>query len=155
MRRRLQLLETHSITIDQILAVIGTLAPLPGAVEFMKELRSRSQVVILSDTYEEFASPLMAQLEWPTLFCNNLSIDGDGIIRDYHLRQEQGKLHAVRAFKSMNLNVFAAGDSYNDLTMILEADSGAFFRPPTSITEENPQIPVVEDYEELMEFLVS
>jgi phosphoserine/homoserine phosphotransferase len=121
----------------------------------MKELRSHTQVVILSDTYEEFASPLMAQLEWPTLFCNSLSIGKDGLIRDYHLRQEHGKLHAVRAFQSMNLDVYAAGDSYNDLTMILEADSGAFFRPPSSIVEENPQVPVVEDYEGLMGFLVT
>lgn len=155
MRRRLQLLETHGVTIDQISSVIGTLSPLPGASEFMKELRSQTQVIILSDTYEEFASSLMAQLDWPTLFCNSLTIDGGGRIRDYHLRQEQGKLHAVRAFKSMNLTVYAAGDSYNDLSMILEADSGAFFRPPSSIVEENPRVPVVEDYEELLQFLVS
>ncbi|MEX2444620.1 MAG: bifunctional phosphoserine phosphatase/homoserine phosphotransferase ThrH [Alkalispirochaeta sp.] len=155
MHRRLHLLEIHDITIDQITSVIATLSPLPGASEFMRELRTQAQVIILSDTYQEFAAPLMAQLDWPTLFCNNLSIDGDGRIRDYHLRQEQGKLHAVRAFQSMNLIVYAAGDSYNDLTMILEADAGAFFRPPSSIVEENPEVPVVTEYDGLLEFLVS
>ncbi len=155
MRRRLQILDSHGVTIDQIKAVIGTLTPLAGAGDFLQKLRSRTQVVILSDTYEEFAAPLMAQLEWPTLFCNSLSINGEGQIVDYHLRQEQGKLHAVRAFQSMNLTVFAAGDSYNDLAMILEADAGAFFRPPDTITHENPQVPVVNDYEGLLEFLVS
>lgn len=155
MRRRLQILDSHGVTIDQIKAVIGTLTPLAGAPEFMRELRSQAQVVILSDTYEEFAAPLMAQLEWPTLFCNSLSINGEGQIVDYHLRQEQGKLHAVRAFRSMNLTVFAAGDSYNDLAMILEADAGAFFRPPETIVQENPQVPVVNDYDGLLEFLVS
>ncbi len=155
MHRRLHILETHDVTIDQIEAVIGTLTPLPGARDFMDELRSHTQVVILSDTYQEFASPLMAQLDWPTLFCNSLSIDEAGRIRDYHLRQDQGKLHAVRAFKSMNLSVYAAGDSYNDLSMIIEADAGAFFRPPDSIVQEHPQIPVVNDYKGLLEFLLS
>ena len=155
MRRRLQILHSNGVTIDHIEAVIGTLTPLPGARDFMNELRSRMQVVILSDTYQEFASPLMAQLDWPTLFCNWLSIDETGTIREYHLRQEHGKFHAVRAFKSMNLAVYAAGDSYNDLAMITEADAGAFFRPPDSIVQENPLIPVVNDYAGLLEFLLS
>jgi phosphoserine/homoserine phosphotransferase len=131
------------------------MAPLDGAREFMDTLRSKMQVVILSDTYEEFARPLMAQLGFPTLFCNSLTVSADGRIRDYHLRQEEGKLHAVRAFRAMNLTVYAAGDSYNDLAMILEADAGAFFRPPSSIVRENPQIPVHEHYDSLGAFLLA
>ncbi|MFW5693559.1 MAG: bifunctional phosphoserine phosphatase/homoserine phosphotransferase ThrH [Alkalispirochaeta sp.] len=155
MQQRLQLLDRHGITIHHIREVIGSLTPLPGAREFMRQLRARTQVVILSDTYEEFAAPLMAQLDWPTLFCNSLSIDETGRIREYHLRQDEGKLRAVRAFKSMNLTVYAAGDSYNDLSMILEADTGAFFRPPASIVRENPEVPAMEEYPDLLEFLVS
>jgi phosphoserine / homoserine phosphotransferase len=155
MRKRLGILDREGITLDRIQGVIATMAPLEGAREFVETLKSRTQVVILSDTFQEFARPLMAQLGFPTLFCNSLSVDGDGRIRDYHLRQEQGKLQAVRAFRTMNLTVYAAGDSYNDLAMILEADAGAFFRPPPSIVRENPTVPVHEDYDSLGAFLLS
>ncbi len=155
MQRRLSILDREGITIHDIQDVIGTMAPLPGAADFLEQLRSRTQVVILSDTYQEFAAPLMRQLGWPTLFCNSLTVNGNGRIAAYHLRQEQGKLHAVRAFKTLQLTVYAAGDSYNDLSMILDADHGAFFRPPDSIVAENPAVPVFRDYPGLLEFLVS
>lgn len=155
MRRRLAILDRENVTIQQIRSVIGTMEPLPGARAFLDALRERVQVVILSDTYVEFADPLMAQLGRPTLFCNSLSIDAAGRITDYHLRQENGKLHAVRALASLQLEVFAAGDSYNDLTMILEADRGAFFRPPASIVAENPSVPVYQDYDGLHAFLTA
>jgi phosphoserine / homoserine phosphotransferase len=111
--------------------------------------------VILSDTFQEFARPIMRQLEWPTLFCNSLEVDSGGRITDYRLRQENGKQAAVRAFATMNLTVYAAGDSWNDLTMIQEAQKGAFFQPPDSIRQAHPEIPVCMDYTELQHFLLN
>lgn len=151
MRKRLQLLDHHGITLDTIREVIGGMTALPGAGDFIRKLRAEMPVAILSDTYVEFAGPLMAQLDHPMLLCNSLSVT-DGRIVDYHLRQENGKRHAVEAFRSLNYEVFATGDSYNDLTMLLAADRGAFFRPPDSITRENPEIPVYREYDELFRF---
>lgn len=155
MRRRLAILDREGIGIDRIQEVIGGMEPLPGATEFTERIRSQMQLVILSDTFQEFARPLMRQLAWPTLFCNSLTVDEEGRIRNYHLRQEDGKRHAVRGFQSMNLHVRAAGDSYNDLGMILTADAGAFFRPPESIVREHPSVPVLTDYDALFDFLTS
>ncbi len=151
MRTRLELLDRHQITLSKIQDVIGRMAPLPGAAKFIRDLRAAMPVAILSDTFVEFAGPLMAQLDFPMLLCNSLSIDADRIV-DYHLRQENGKRHAVDAFRSLNYKVFATGDSYNDLTMLRHADRGAFFRPPESITIENPDLPVYDAYEDLFEF---
>ena len=153
MTRRLTILQREGVTLPVIQEVISSMEPLPGAADFLDQLRTHIQVVILSDTFSEFAKPLMRQLGWPTLLCNSLSTDGSGRVTNYHLRQEQGKLRAVRAFRSLNLQVFAAGDSYNDLAMILDADSGAFFCPPDSIVTENPTVPVYRDYPSLLEFL--
>ena len=153
MRTRLEILDTHGITMNDLREVVSTMEPLPGAREFIDNLRTATQVVILSDTFEEFVPPLMAKLGHPTLFCNTLVIDRKGRITDYVLRQRDGKRHAVLALRSMNLRVFAAGDSYNDLSMIREADRGAFFRAPHSISEEHPEYPSLESYEELHEFL--
>lgn len=154
MRKRLQLLDHHGITLDAIREVIGGMTVLPGAGEFIRRLRAAMPVAILSDTYVEFAGPLMAQLDYPMLLCNSLSVV-NGRIVDYHLRQENGKRHAVEAFRSLNYEVYATGDSYNDLTMLLAADQGAFFRPPDSITRENPEIPVYREYEELFRFFTA
>jgi len=151
MRKRLQLLDHHGITLDTIREVIGGMTALPGAGDFIRKLRAEMPVAILSDTYVEFAGPLMAQLDHPMLLCNSLSVT-EGRIVDYHLRQENGKRHAVEAFRSLNYEVFATGDSYNDLTMLLAADRGAFFRPPDSIVRENPEIPVFREYDELFRF---
>lgn len=153
MRRRLAILDREGILISDIQAVIAGMEPLPGACEFTARLREQMQLIILSDTFAEFAQPLMRQLGWPTLLCNALTIDAHGRIRSYHLRQEDGKRHAVRSFQGMNLTVRAAGDSYNDLGMILTADAGAFFRPPDSIRAEHPSVPVLTAYDELLHFL--
>ncbi|MCG8478323.1 MAG: bifunctional phosphoserine phosphatase/homoserine phosphotransferase ThrH [Spirochaetales bacterium] len=155
MRKRLTILRREGVTLPRVQAVAEAMRPLEGAKEFLDELRARVQVAILSDTYAEFASPLMQRLGWPLLLCNTLSVDGAGLITDYHLRQEEGKLHAVRAFRTLNLEVYAAGDSYNDLSMILAADKGAFFRPPESIVAEHPDVPVCRTYQELLTFLTS
>lgn len=154
MQFRLETLRRHDISFSTIFDVIGQMEPLPGAVDFLDDLRKNTQVVLLSDTFAQFASPLMKKLRWPTLFCNTLTITDDRIT-DYHLRQENGKFHAVQGFMSMNLEVYAAGDSWNDLAMILEAHKGAFFTPPKSITDAHPEIPVCNTYQELRAFALS
>jgi phosphoserine/homoserine phosphotransferase len=150
MRFRLALLEKHGLRLPDIQKVISGMAPLPGAAEFTRTLREKTQLVILSDTYEEFARPLMAKLAWPTLFCNSLILDEGGKITGYRLRQKNGKAEAVRAFKSLNMEIFAAGDSFNDLAMIREAGAGCLFRAPPNIIRENSAIPSVESYTELL-----
>ncbi|MDR1108928.1 MAG: bifunctional phosphoserine phosphatase/homoserine phosphotransferase ThrH [Spirochaetaceae bacterium] len=134
---RLELLRTNGLKLADIQRVIDTMAPLEGAVEFIKTLRERTQVIILSDTYEEFARPLMAKLGYPALFCNRFVIAPDGSIAGYQLRQRDGKKHAVAAFKSLNIEVFAAGDSFNDLAMIREAGHGCLFRAPEKIRQDH------------------
>lgn len=146
MKKRLAILDQHSLKLRDITDVIGRMDPLPGALEFLDKLRSRTQVIIVSDTYEEFAQPLMAKLGWPTLFCNSLEIDADGAISNYVLRQPDGKRHVVQALQSLNFEVVAMGDSYNDLTMLQAAQHGLLFRPPQSIRETYPDFPVCEDY---------
>jgi phosphoserine / homoserine phosphotransferase len=150
MRFRLDLLQRHRLGLPDIQAVIGGMSPLPGAREFLEQLRARFQVVILSDTFYEFAAPLMAQLGWPTLFCHRLEVDGAGFVRGYRLRMPDQKRAAVNALRALNFKVIAAGDSYNDTAMLGAAHAGIFFRPPEGITGEFPQFPVARDYSELM-----
>lgn len=151
MRRRLGILERKGLGLPQIQAVIERIGPLPGAETFLAGLRERYQVVILSDTFYEFARPLMRQLGWPTLFCHSLVVGADGRIVDYRLRQADPKRHAVRALRGLNFRVVAAGDSYNDTTMLAEAHAGILFRPPDNVVREFPQFPVTRDYPELRE----
>lgn len=150
MRFRLDLLEQKGLKLADIQRVISGMDPLPGAEEFTRALRERTQLVILSDTFEQFAKPLMAKLCWPTLFCNTLVSGPDGTVTGYQLRQQNGKREAVRAFKSINMEVFAAGDSFNDLAMIGEADAGCLFRAPESIRAGHAGIPCVDTYEDLL-----
>jgi phosphoserine/homoserine phosphotransferase len=149
MRGRLAILEREGLGIGDIQKVIAGMRPLDGAVEFVDWLRARAQVMVLSDTFMEFAQPLMAQLGYPTLFCNSLVLDDGGRIRGYTLRIADGKRKAVMALKLLNLRVVAAGDSYNDTTMLGEADRGILFRPPDNVIRDFPQFPVTRTYDEL------
>lgn len=151
MRQRLTILDRHHLTITDIQDVIGKMGPLDGASDFMGWLRERCQVLILSDTFYQFALPLMRQLGFPTLFCNQLEIDGTGRIVNYHMRMENQKKHSVAALKSLNFFTLAAGDAYNDTAMLGEADAGFFFRPPDHLPKEFPQFPVTRTYGELQE----
>lgn len=150
MKFRLDILKDTGLKLADIQKVIGTMDPLPGAREFLDTLRAETQVLILSDTFTQFAQPLMAKLGYPTLFCNELEIGADGSVTGYRLRQSDGKKKAVAALHSINFKVMAAGDSYNDLGMILNADSGALFLSPPSIQAEYPDIPAYETYSELL-----
>jgi phosphoserine/homoserine phosphotransferase len=151
MQFRLALLDQHRLKLADIQRVIGTMDPLPGAVEFVGALKERTALIILSDTFEQFAKPLMAKLGYPVLFCNTLETAADGSVTGYQLRQNEGKKHAVAAFKSINLGVFAAGDSFNDLAMIREADAGCLFRAPDAIRSQHSDIVCVDTYAELLE----
>jgi phosphoserine/homoserine phosphotransferase len=150
MQFRLDLLNKHRLKLADIQRVIGTMDPLPGAVEFTRALVERTALVILSDTFEQFAKPLMAKLGYPPLFCNTLETAPDGAVTGYKLRQDEGKKRAVIAFRSMNLEVFAAGDSFNDLAMIREADAGCLFRAPEAIRTRHSDIVCVDSYEDLL-----
>jgi phosphoserine/homoserine phosphotransferase len=149
MRYRLDLLDRHGLGLAAIQEVIGGLGPLPGAVEFIAALRTRAQVVILSDTFEQFAQPLVRQLGWPTILCHRLALDGDRIT-GYRLRMADQKRAAVEAFQSLGYRVVAAGDSYNDTSMLLAADAGFLFRAPASVRAEFPQLPAFDDYDDLL-----
>ncbi len=151
MKGRLKILEENHFKLKDIQEVIRGIRPMDGASVFLNELRAEFQVIILSDTFEEFAAPLMAQLGFPTLFCNSLEIAADNRIADYKLRQPDGKTKAVAALKSLNYKIIASGDSYNDTGMLQEADAGIFFRPPDSIKKDFPQFPVTHEYDTLME----
>lgn len=146
---RIRVLKRAGVRLSLIQKVIAGMSPLPGAASFLRGARSRHQVVILSDTFEQFAAPLMKQLGWPTIFCNALETDAAGFLSRHVMRQVNGKEHAVRALRRLNFEVAAAGDSYNDLTMIRTADIGVFFRPPQSIVDRNREIPVCRTYAEL------
>ena len=148
MKQRLRILAQHGLGLGDIQEVIAGMRPLEGAVEFLDWLRERFQVVILSDTFYEFAEPFMRQLAWPTLLCHRLETDAAGMVVDYHLRQADPKREAVKAFKRLNFRVIATGDSYNDTTMLAEADAGILFRPPENVIEEFPQFPVATSYAE-------
>ena len=149
MQFRLALLRQHGLKLADIQAVIGGMAPMAGAKEFLDDLRSRYQVIILSDTFYEFADPLMRQLGRPTLFCHRLVVDAEGFVAAYTLRQPNQKFHAVNALKSLNYQVIAAGDSYNDTGMLGAADAGFFIHPPPGIVAQFPQFPVNHSYAEL------
>ena len=149
MKRRIKILDEHKLTLKDIQDVIATLAPLEGAQDFLTWLRARCQVIILSDTFAQFAAPLMRQLDYPTIFCNTLEVAPDGRIVDYHLRLPDQKRASVLGLKQLKFHVVAAGDSYNDTSMLMAADAGIFFRPPATITKEFPQFPVTQTYDEL------
>ncbi len=151
MRGRLEILDSHGLGIRQISDVIAGLEPLEGAVEFLDWLRERVQVIVLSDTFYDFAKPLMQKLGFPTLFCHDLEIDEGGRVRDYRLRMPDQKRESVRALRQINFRTIAVGDSYNDTTMLAEADAGILFRPPQNVADEFPQFPVTHSYEELRE----
>ncbi len=146
MRFRLDLLRRHRLGLPDIQKVIQGLGPMPGAGEFLDALRTRYQVVILSDTFYEFAMPLMAQLGMPTLFCHRLETDASGFVTAYRLRMPDQKKASVRALRQIAFKVIAAGDSYNDTAMLAEANAGILFRPPQNVVDEFPQYPVVRDY---------
>lgn len=150
MRYRLGILKEEGIKLGDIQRVIRGMEPLPGAKAFLRRLQERYQVIILSDTYYEFAGPMMKKLGFPTLFCNWLSADKKGFIAHYHLRQKNGKEQAVQGLKALGFQVAAAGDSYNDITMLKAADRGILFRPPEKITREFPQFKVTTTYKELL-----
>ncbi len=152
MRGRLAILDRHGLKLSDIQEVIGTLRPLPGGKEFLDELRSFTQVIILSDTFEQFAAPLMRQLGWPTLLCHRLVVENDRIA-DYAIRIPEQKQKAVAALKLLNYRVLAAGDSYNDTAMLLEAHAGFLFHAPEQVKREFPQLPAVEEYGELLKLL--
>ena len=154
MRGRLQILGRHNIGLKQIQSIIETLEPYDGALELIRTLRARWQAIILSDTFEQFAKPLMRKLEWPTLFCNRLIVEGDRII-DYSLRLADGKRKTVSALSGVGLRTAAVGDSYNDLGMIDEADIGLLFRAPAQIRTERPDLTTTDTYEELEAELVA
>lgn len=149
MKRRLEILHENNLKIGDVQAVIATMDPLDGAMDFLNWLRRRTQMLVLSDTFVQFAGPLMEKLGWPTLLCNTLAIDADGSVTGYHLRQRDGKRKAVIALKSLSYRIIAVGDSYNDITMLTEADRGILFRPPENVKNEYPQFPLTYTYEEL------
>lgn len=149
MKKRLAILKENGLKLSDITDVIATMEPLPGASEFLDWMRSRVPVIVVSDTFTQFAGPLMRQLGWPTLFCNTLEIAPDGSVADYRLRQPDGKRHVVEALRTLNYRIVAMGDSYNDITMLQSADAGILFRPPANVVAEFPQFPVTRSYEEL------
>jgi len=153
MRQRLEVLRTHEVKLTDIQGVAEGLSPLDGAAEFLDWLRERTQVVILSDTFYEFVSSFMKQLGHPTIFCHTLEIDEKGFINNYYLRQRDQKREAVKAFKRLGFRVLASGDSYNDISMLQEADSGILFRPPSTIQNEFSQFPVTQTYADLKKSL--
>ena len=149
MKYRLGLLAEHGLGLPDIQKVINAMGPMPGARAFLDKLREDYEVIILSDTFYEFAHPLMRQLAWPTLFCHSLETDANGLVIDYHLRMPEQKREAVKRFKEMNFTVVAAGDSYNDTAMLGEADAGILYHPPENVIREFPQYPVTLNYDQL------
>lgn len=149
MKQRLKILADNNLKLDDIQEVIATLSPLEGAKEFIDWLRERFQVVILSDTFYEFAQPLMRQLGFPTLLCHKLEVSEDGYITDYKLRQVDPKRQSIRAFQLLNYRCIAAGDSYNDTTMLKQAEAGILFKSPQNVIDEFPQFPAVHEYADL------
>jgi len=153
MRKRLAILAENGLKLKDIQAVIATMNPLDGAMEFLEWLRSCTQVIVVSDTFVQFARPLMKKLGWPTLFCHTLSMAPDGSIIGYNLRQQDSKRHAVIALKSLYYKVIGVGDSYNDITMLKEADTGLLYNPPENVKNEFPEFPVSYSYDELKAIL--
>lgn len=154
MRYRIDILDRHGITLSKIQEVIGTLAPLPGALDFLNALRGTVQFIILSDTFEQFAQPLMRQLGWPTLFCHRLIVENDRIT-GYKLRLPDQKRRAVEAFQGLNYNVIAAGDSFNDTTMLCQANTGILIHAPENVIQQFPQLPSVHTHAELLQLILA
>lgn len=150
MRWRLGILKEHGLGLKEIQATIAKIEPLPGAREFLDKLRAMTQVIIISDTFSQFATPLMEKLGWPTIFCNSLEVAEDGTITDFKMRIENSKLTTVKALQSIGYDTIAAGDSYNDLGMILNSKAGFLFRSTESIKKDYPQLPAFESYDELL-----
>lgn len=153
MNWRLGILREHGLGLKEIQETIAKIDPLPGAKEFLDELRSFSQAVIISDTFTEFAGPLMKKLSWPTLFCNELEVGDDGMICGYHLRIQNTKLSTVRAFQSIGYDTIAIGDSYNDLDMLKASQTGILFRSTEEIVNNNPDLPACTEYDDLMRLI--
>ena len=151
MKWRLEILKEHGLGLKEIQATIAKIDPLPGAKEFLDELRTLTQVVILSDTFEQFAKPLMAKLNWPTIFCNTLEVAPDGAITGYRMRCPQSKLTTVKALQSMGYETIASGDSFNDLGMIQASKSGFLFKSTQAIRADHPELPAFEEFGELLE----
>ena len=149
MKKRLDIVRENRLKLKDIMGVIDSINPLDGAVDFLEWLKSQTQLIILSDIFVEFAGPLMKRLGWPTLFCNSLSIDPDGYIAGYNIRLNDGKRKAVLALKNLNYKIIAFGDSYNDITMLKEADTGILFRPPDNVKNEFPELLVSYSYDQL------
>ena len=149
MKKRLGILDKHGLKLQDIQAVISKMEPLDGALDFLNWLRSHLQLIIVSDTYVEFAGPLLEKMGWPTLFCNTLSVAADGSISGYNLRQKDGKRKVAIALQNLNYKVIAIGDSYNDITMLRAADKAILFRPPDNVKAEFPQFPVTTTYAEV------
>lgn len=155
MKQRLSILDKHKLGINEIQEVIAQLRPLEGAREFLDWLRERFQVIILSDTFYEFSQPLMRQLGWPTLFCHRLEVNEEGRVVNYHLRQKDPKRQSILALKTLYYRIIAAGDSYNDTTMLSEADAGILFMAPDNVIREFPQFPAVHSYEDLKKAFIA
>lgn len=149
MRRRLEILHQNNLTIHDIQHVISYIKPLPGAKEFIYWLKKKTQLIIVSDTFTEFAEPLMEKLGNPTLFCHNLTIDHLGLIQDYNLRQADAKMKVAEALQKLNYKVIAIGDSYNDINMLRKADMGILYRPPENVIRDNGDLPIADSYEDL------
>jgi phosphoserine/homoserine phosphotransferase len=154
MHYRLDILDRHGITLSKIQEVIGSLSPLPGAVEFLDSLRAQTQAIILSDTFEQFAQPLLRQLKWPTLFCHRLIV-ADDRITGYQLRMPDQKRHSVKALQTLNYKVIAVGDSFNDTSMLIQADHGILFHAPANVVEKFPQFPAINEYAALLKLIQS
>ena len=155
MQMRLEILQAHDLRLQDIQDVISTISPLPGAAEFVAWIRQRTQFIILSDTFYEFAMPLMAQLDYPTIFCHSLEIDTNGIITGYRLRQEMSKRKALLAFHELQFHTLAIGDSYNDIAMLEVADVSTLFDPPDNVIADFPHLPVVRNHTEAKAFIQS
>ncbi|MBP3217410.1 MAG: bifunctional phosphoserine phosphatase/homoserine phosphotransferase ThrH [Lachnospiraceae bacterium] len=155
MKWRLSILKEHGLGLKEIQETIAGIDPLPGAKAFLDELRTKTQVIILSDTFEQFAAPLMKKLDWPTIFCNTLVVGENGEIVDYRMRTAQSKLTTVRALQSIGYETIAAGDSFNDLAMIKASKAGFLFRSTEQIRADHPELPAYEEFDELLEAILA
>ena len=155
MQYRIRILKQHGLKLKDIQDVIATIKPLDGAPEMVSWLKKVTRFIVVSDTFVEFASPLIRQIDWPTLFCHSLVVDGEGNITGYTLRQKDSKKKVIQALRSLNYQVIAFGDSYNDISMLQEADSAILFDPPQNVADDYPQFTVIHNYKELKEYLLS
>jgi phosphoserine / homoserine phosphotransferase len=153
MKKRLKILKEHRLKLKDIQDVIDKMDPMPGALEFLNWLRSQTQIIVVSDTYVQFAGPLMKKLGYPTLFCHTLEVSENNSVIGYTLRQSEGKKKTVQALKSLKYNIIALGDSYNDINMLKEADLGILFRPPQNVIDEFPELPVTTDYGQVKQIM--